>query len=174
MKRTPKNVEALYTGGGIWDFCGKTDDGKYFLTDNDGNTIILDKDVKDDLDNAFFPEWEEEHKIEELQDEERVEFCKAMLAILKMNPIGGISLSEIERFEKRILGEKTENEEVEVEENPYNTVLKGTLEDLEILFYYGINDEPVISPEADAEIVNILRKGIDKLKKEEGNEKYTL
>lgn len=77
-----KEVKAIYTGGNIWLFYGSLCDGSFFLTDDYGCTLILDASPED-LDESLYVEWQEEHTIKELEDAERIGFCKKMLEKLK-------------------------------------------------------------------------------------------
>lgn len=97
-----KNVHAVYTGGGIWLFYGEMTDGKFFLTDDDGNTLILN-DSPEDFDESLYPDWQEKHLFKELRGETRVRFCLNMLKWLSKpgrdDYRGGISDQEIRHYE---------------------------------------------------------------------------
>lgn len=76
-----KEVFANYTGGGIWVFTGKLQDGNHFIADDDGDVLIVDAEI--DWDESFYPEWQEEHLVEELCDKKAKEFWKEMLDCLE-------------------------------------------------------------------------------------------
>jgi len=72
-------AKAVYTGGNIWLFYGSIDDGTYFLVDDDGAVRICNADF-DDMDETLMPEWQEEHLVRDIEDEEeRMAFCNEML-----------------------------------------------------------------------------------------------
>ena len=74
-----KDVKSVYTGGNIWLFYGVLDDGTYFLVDDFGAVRITD-DKWDDFDRSLFNEWQEEHLVRDIEDEdERIAFCNEML-----------------------------------------------------------------------------------------------
>lgn len=77
-----KEAYAIYTGGDIWLFYGTTDEGNYFLTDDNGATLILNADPNDDLDAACYDDWQEEHIVRELIGNERKAFCENLLDVL--------------------------------------------------------------------------------------------
>lgn len=97
-----KNAHAVYTGGGIWLFYGEMTGGKFFLTDDDGNTLILN-DSPEDFDESLYPDWQEKHLFKELRGETRVRFCLNMLKWLSKpgrdDYRGGISDQEIRHYE---------------------------------------------------------------------------
>lgn len=106
----PIKVNAIYTGGNIWMFLGSLDDGNFFFTDDYGCTLILDADPNEDLDNACYPEWQEEHLVSELEGNERIQFCKDMLTLLSTYEYGseengGITETEIDGYFQYMLEE---------------------------------------------------------------------
>lgn len=94
-------ASAVYTGGNIWLFHGELDDGTYFLTDDNGCTQILDEDPSD-FDESLYWEWQEEHLVRDLDDEEeRVDFCNKLLdKLLDDGNRGGMSEDEIRAYRK--------------------------------------------------------------------------
>ena len=82
MKFNIQKTNAVYTGGNIWLFYGKLTDGNYFLTDDDGNTRILDSDPSD-FDVTTYPEWQEEHLVTDLLGDERKRFCDSLCDYLQ-------------------------------------------------------------------------------------------
>ena len=95
-----KEAWAVYTGGNIWLFYGTLDDGNYFLTDDNGWTLILNANPGDDFEEACFYEWQEEHLVKELLHEERMKFCDKLLDYIYENPDhdGGMDEQEIEVY----------------------------------------------------------------------------
>lgn len=101
-----KKASAVYTGGSIWLFYGEvgSDYGKhYFLTDDDGCTLILDEDPVD-FDKSLWAEWQEEHKVEELCGDARIAFCDMLSDRLlrhnKADDLGGMTDDEIKAYKK--------------------------------------------------------------------------
>ena len=96
-----KTANAVYTGGNIWLFYGETTDGSFFLTDDYGCTLLLNESPED-MDKSLYPDWQEEHKIRELFDSERVDFCNALLTWLEKEATsaqrGGITNEELEAY----------------------------------------------------------------------------
>lgn len=101
---TPENVEAVYTGGNIWLFTGELADGNYFLTDDNGATLILDADPLEDFEEACCEEWQTAHRVEELEGEDRDGFNVRMLDTLRTAPTGGITEDEIDAYKAYMLG----------------------------------------------------------------------
>ena len=99
----PDTVEAVYTGGNIWIFYGKLVSGNYFLTDDNGCTLILNANPGDDFEEACFQEWQDRHKIMELDATEETLFIHRMMNVLRDNPTGGISIREIDAYENYML-----------------------------------------------------------------------
>lgn len=97
-----KEANAEYTGGNIWLFYGKTDDGNYFLTDDYGSTQILDAYPGDNWEDCTYYEWQLEHLVKELDGDELREFQKQIIEYLKMHSEhrNGISIIEIDAYEK--------------------------------------------------------------------------
>ena len=98
-----KEAFAVYTGGNIWLFYGKLKDGTWFLTDDNGATLILDADASD-LEESTFQEWQDEHKIKELSGKELEKFDDALLDKLLSYPsndykhTGGMNSTEIDAY----------------------------------------------------------------------------
>ena len=97
-----KNVNAVYTGGGIWLFHGQLTSGEHFLTDDEGDVLILNESPAD-FDESLFVEWQDAHKVRELLDEsERVTFCDRLADRLlrhnKTDDLGGITDREIKAY----------------------------------------------------------------------------
>lgn len=56
------DVTTEYTGGGIYVFMGKLDNGLYFMCD-DMCVNFLDADPREAGDDAYYLEWQEEHAV---------------------------------------------------------------------------------------------------------------
>lgn len=98
---------AVYTGGNIWLFYGILSDGNFFLTDDNGLTVFLNKDPSDNFEEACYESWQNAHLVKELTGEEIVKFCTAMFGLLKTygprDPHrGGIVDTEIEQYIREI------------------------------------------------------------------------
>lgn len=77
-----KTLEAVYTGGNIWIFWGTLEDGNYFLTSDEGWTVIL-KDSPENFDESLYEDWQDEHKVKDLEDEELKTFLTELLEAIK-------------------------------------------------------------------------------------------
>lgn len=67
------SVSAIYTGGGIWNFMGELESGKFFMAFDDDyyEVLILDADPRkagEDGEEAYFPEWQQAHMIIDYYD----------------------------------------------------------------------------------------------------------
>lgn len=96
-----KTANAVYTGGNIWLFFGELDDGTCYLVDDNGSVRITDAPW-DDFDRTLFDEWQDEHLVRDIEDEdERIEFCDELCdklhAIGKLN---GLTHEEIDAYRK--------------------------------------------------------------------------
>ena len=97
-------ANATYTGGNIWLFHGQLTNGKYFLTDDEGWTRILDKDPSADWDESLTDSWQLAHVSEELPEDKRIKFCDDLADRLlthdEADNLGGINDDEIEGYRK--------------------------------------------------------------------------
>ena len=104
-KKDPfEQVTAVYTGGGIWLFYGKLKTGEYFLTDDNGCTMILDASPED-LDESLYEEWQEDHFLRVVGTRrEELAFLLALIERLgKRLPVDGggyISDDELDSYKK--------------------------------------------------------------------------
>ena len=99
-----KNVNAVYTGGGIWLMYGELQTkGEYFLVDDEGAVLILDASPEN-MDESLYTEWQNEHKVRDLYDADRVSFCDKLADRLlrhnKADNLGGITDMEIRAYKK--------------------------------------------------------------------------
>lgn len=90
-------AHAVYTGGGIWLFYGKLEDGNFFLMDDDGGVAILNADPSD-LDESLYDEWLTTHLIEELEGEELTAFQDAVLGEVVRSGDGGFTPEDADRY----------------------------------------------------------------------------
>ena len=98
-------VRPDYTGGGIYVFLGKLKNGQWFLADSDNLDVrLIDTDVfKASDDDIWQPDWQEEHLITDLSEDESQLFISAMLNwIEEHKPVGNYSMGELENLMKRI------------------------------------------------------------------------
>lgn len=68
MKFKVTKAEAIYTGGGIYVYCGMIEGGQHFLASDDDMWVLLTNDLTmtDELDDdewndRWYSEWMEEH-----------------------------------------------------------------------------------------------------------------
>ena len=99
-------ANAFYTGGGFYLYTGEILKGKYFLTDNeDDYTMISDADPEEYLEECFYEEWFNKHRIGELiGGDHKANLLEAFDWILKNNPKGNYSFDDIEKAECRLHG----------------------------------------------------------------------
>ncbi len=91
--------EPIYTGGGIYCFLGQIDDNRYFMADDDCfGVMIVDSDPTLAYEECWYADWQEEHKIEELDEDDSLSFFREMLIwIMYHEPKGNYDMDEIER-----------------------------------------------------------------------------
>ncbi len=90
MKHKIETATACYTGGGIYIYYGQLESGLYFLACDECEAIsICDADTS--TEEAQYPEWQEQHTVEELMGENFECFWNAMLLHI-IN--GGLSYDE--------------------------------------------------------------------------------
>lgn len=104
------NVSPDYTGGGIYVYTGKLSDGTYFFADGDNYYAeILDSDPRDDYEEAFYPEWLDEHILRSVVDEEAIAFFESMLKwVIKNKPhdeFCNYNIHDMEKFRDELLGD---------------------------------------------------------------------
>lgn len=74
---------AIYTGGGIYNIIGKTDNGLWFFADND-YLAIVNTDIRETCEDGlacYYDRWLEEHEVD-VSDEEKHkmlrDFCRRL------------------------------------------------------------------------------------------------
>jgi len=92
-----KKVNAVYTGGNIWLFYGELTDGNYYLTDDDGYTMILDADPEN-FDESLYDDWQAKHKVTDLSESESKPFLLNLLDVLKSDKDRYMSDEEIDGY----------------------------------------------------------------------------
>lgn len=79
----PITTQATYTGGGIWLFTGTTDEDNYYLADDYGCVLILNKNPDEYWDECLFSEWQQKYLVKELKGKQRLSFGKQILNFLR-------------------------------------------------------------------------------------------
>lgn len=89
MKFTVKKAEAVYTGGGIYVFCGETLEGYHFMASHDPNWVMLTtaKTMTTEMDNdawndLWYYEWQEANMEYEANESEADEWMLKIYAWL--------------------------------------------------------------------------------------------
>lgn len=79
MTHKIKTATACYTGGGIYIYYGQLENGLYFFTDDDIETVyICNADTS--TEEAHYLEFYDRHTVEELTDKAFVDFWNRMLS----------------------------------------------------------------------------------------------
>ena len=104
-----ERANACYTGGNIYVYYGKLEDGRYFLADDDGEMMLTETDPETCFDDVFYWEWQTEHGIQVTKDQDdmaepgqvwwtlKAADWNAMLDwIITNKPDGNYSVSELE------------------------------------------------------------------------------
>ena len=96
-KHKIKWATACYTGGGIYIYWGQLENGDHVRAADDWEMIwICDEDTSIDNEDANWPEFYDEHTLEELHGDEFVAFWNAMLRhIMKGNERGNYCPTEL-------------------------------------------------------------------------------
>jgi hypothetical protein len=96
-KHKIKWATACYTGGGIYIYWGQLENGDHFRAIDDWDMIfICDEDTSLDNEAANWPEFYDEHTIEEIHGDDFVTFWNAMLRhIIDKNERGNYSNNEL-------------------------------------------------------------------------------
>ena len=93
------DANATYTGGGIYQYTGRFDNGNYFQTWTCYEDYIqeLDADPEENWDDNDDEEWQNEHMVAEHYGFEAIEILKeAMKYIIDNQPTGNYSVCEVE------------------------------------------------------------------------------
>lgn len=92
-------ANATYTGGGIYQYTGRLDNGNYFQTWTDYEDYVqeLDTDPEENWDDNDDEEWQNEHMVAEHYGLKATEILKeAMKYIVDNKPRGNYSVGEVE------------------------------------------------------------------------------
>ena len=106
-----KTATAEYTGGGIYVYYGQLQDGNYFRTCDDWETIEI-CDVDTGVEDADYIEFYEEHRVEILVGDKYKSFWNEMIRwIIQNQPDGNYATCELENKLNKELKEENEVEE---------------------------------------------------------------
>lgn len=95
---------AVYTGGGIYIYYGKIADQLYFLADDESDeTILLDADPAEDLDEAEMPNWQKAHTVGQVDDLK----ASILAYIIENQPKGNYLISDMETKLNELKGENS-------------------------------------------------------------------
>lgn len=76
-----QEVSAIYTGGGVYVYNGRLEDGNYFMTCDDcleSEVLIVDSDPNATEDSDY-QEWQDAHKVASLHHKAAAAFSMKML-----------------------------------------------------------------------------------------------
>ena len=91
-----KNVEPCYTGGNIYVYVGQLESGEYFLADCECAIRLLNAPMDLENEDHWYPEWQEEHLIKDLDETEGISIMTDMLKwILDNAPEGNYSKGDM-------------------------------------------------------------------------------
>lgn len=96
--------EPMYSGGGVYLFCGSLSDGSFFIADNTfyDVTLVTANPIQAG-DNAFTVEWQEEHLIDCLPEDVALVFFGYMLDwITWYKPDGNYQMLDIEFMQDKV------------------------------------------------------------------------
>lgn len=121
-------ANATYTGGGIYQYTGRFDNGNYFQTWTDYEDYVqeLNADPEENWDDNDDEEWQNEHMVAEHYGFEAIEILKeAMKYIIDNQPTGNYSVCEVENALKSL------KQETEIEGKRVRIVFEdGTVSDI--------------------------------------------
>ena len=95
------DATAIYTGGGIYQYNGKFENGNYFLCFTDWEECMMeldaDPEAEENREESGYDYWQEEHTVRTLPVMESYEtLMDALNWILKNEPYGNYSMDDIE------------------------------------------------------------------------------
>ena len=98
-----KNVNAIYSGGGVWILYGTLNKGCFLVSDY-GDVRIIDENPSDNWDMSLYAEWQRKHFIEDLEGKALTDFREQLIKRLhspqEQDDLGGLTDEEIDRNEK--------------------------------------------------------------------------
>lgn len=99
-----EKVEPTYTGGGIYIFTGRLDNGNYFIADGDNFWVrLVNADPHENWDESGYEEWQVEHLVRDLCSPDDLEFMKSMINWIRMNrPDGNYDMHDMDRIEEEL------------------------------------------------------------------------
>lgn len=106
QSKTLKVVEAnaCYTGGGIYIYYGKFNNGNYFFGDSEWD-CVYECDADPDCEEAGYNEWCDKHCIKEYVGKQYKKYLKQWYKWLLLHkPNGNYDLYEITRYIKEEIG----------------------------------------------------------------------
>lgn len=105
-KYTIKTATAEYTGGGIYIYHGELENGLYFRTADEWNSIsICNADTS--TEDADYSEFYDENQVDELQEENYVMFFNDIITWIENNkPRGNYNLFELRHRLNRSINEQ--------------------------------------------------------------------
>lgn len=92
-------ANATYTGGGIYQYTGRFDNGNYFQTSTGWEDYVqeLDADPYENWDDNSDEMWQNEHMVEEHYGSDATKILASVMKyIIDNQPTGNYSVSEIE------------------------------------------------------------------------------
>ena len=94
------SVTPNYTGGGIYVFDGRLEDGNFFMADSPYYDVrIVDADPLEEPYESDFPEWQEEHLVGDLEADDALDFMAEMLKWVMANkPDGNYLMGDMENI----------------------------------------------------------------------------
>ena len=119
-------VEPNYTGGGVYVYTGKLKDGNYFLggddwfdSNNKMFTIRVVNENPDDYEeDCWFDDWQQEHLVRDLTEEENKEITKQILHwIIENKPDGNYDIRNMEDMLNIVEPDKLEEATEEIDEH---------------------------------------------------------
>lgn len=105
-------ANAEYTGGNIWVFTGKLDDGTYFMADGFEYDVRIVNEDPDEVEDggAWYCDWQEAHLVRDIDTEsEGPAFILDVIAWLRKNLPDSMIDSDMEWIEedaKQYVGKK--------------------------------------------------------------------
>ena len=96
MKYDIKSAEPTYTGGGIYAMQGELADGNYFMADITFYWAVI-VDTEPEWDDSWYVEWQDAHKVEDLCEEDTLDFIESAIRWVKANkPDGNYLMSDMD------------------------------------------------------------------------------
>lgn len=119
-------VEPNYTGGGVYVYTGKLKDGNYFLGSDDwfdkNNKMftirVVNENPDDYEEDCWFDDWQKEHLVRDLTEEENKEITKQILHwIIENKPDGNYDIRNMEDMLNIVEPDRLEEATEEIDEH---------------------------------------------------------